>query len=79
MEYTVTENNFTISTDKSKIDIDYVHDFLTNSYWSPGVPITTVKKAMQNSLCFGVYEHDNQVGYARMVTSSSHLAKPFPR
>ena len=74
MQYTVTENNFTISTDKSKIDIDYVHHFLTNSYWSPGVPIATVKKAMQNSLCFGVYDNGRQIGYARMVTDTATFA-----
>ena len=71
MEYTVTENNFIISTDKRKIDIDYVHDFLSNSYWSRGVSMETVKKAMQGSLCFGVYDNDKQIGYARMVTDTA--------
>ena len=74
MEYTVTENNFIISTDKSKIDIDYVHQFLSNSYWSPGVPMETVKRAMQNSLCFGVYDNGRQVGYARMITDTAIFA-----
>ena len=74
MEYTVTENNFTISTDKSKIDIDYVNAFLSNSYWSPGVPMETVKKAMNGSLCFGVYDNEKQIGYARMVTDTATFA-----
>ncbi len=74
MEYTITENNFTISTDKSKIDIEYVHGFLSNSYWSPGVPMQTVKKAMSGSLCFGVYENDKQVGYARIITDTATFA-----
>ncbi len=74
MEYTVTENNFIISTDKRKIDIEYVHAFLSNSYWSPGVPMKTVKKAMQGSLCFGVYDKDKQIGYARMVTDTATFA-----
>ena len=74
MEYTITENNFTISTDKSKIDLDYVHDFLSHSYWSPGVPMETVKRAMQNSLVFGVYDNDKQVGYARMITDTATFA-----
>ena len=74
MEYTITENNFTISTDKNKIDIDYVHEFLSNSYWSPGVPMETVKRAMQNSLCFGVYDNGRQVGYARMITDTATFA-----
>ena len=70
----MTLPNFTISTDKSKIDIDYVHEFLSNSYWSPGVPMETVMKAMQNSLCFGVYDNDKQVGYARMITDTATFA-----
>ena len=74
MKYTVTENNFTISTDKSKMDIDYVHHFLSHSYWSPGVPIETVTKAMNGSLCFGVYDNDKQMGYARMVTDTATFA-----
>lgn len=81
MDYTVTKNDFTISTDKSKIDIAYVHEFLSNSYWSPGVPVETVKKAMQNSLCFGVFETEKQtlptgrqVGYARMITDTATFA-----
>ncbi len=81
MDYTVIKNEFTISTDKTKIDIDYVHQFLTQSYWSPGVPIETVKKAMNGSLCFGMYDSDGQtlptgrqVGYARMITDNATFA-----
>ncbi len=74
MDYTVTKDEYTISTDKSKIDIDYVHEFLSHSYWSPGVAIETVKKAKENSLCFGVYYNDKQLGYARMVTDKATFA-----
>jgi len=81
MDYTVIKNELTISTDKTKIDIDYVHQFLTQSYWSPGVPIETVKKAMDGSLCFGMYDNDRQtlptgrqVGYARMITDNATFA-----
>ena len=81
MSYTVVKNNYLISTDKSKIDIDYVHRFLTQSYWSPGIHIQVVKKAMEGSLCFGIYERDEQnpraerqVGYARMITDQATFA-----
>ena len=81
MSYTAVKNNYLISTDKSKIDIDYVHDFLSKSYWSPGVDIQVVKKAMEGSLCFGIYESDKQtlsagrqVGYARMITDKATFA-----
>lgn len=74
MHYTVTKNNYLISTDKDKIDITYVHAFLTQSYWSPGVQKDVVKKAMKGSLCFGVYKNEEQIGYARMVTDKTTFA-----
>ncbi len=74
MEYTVTKNNYVITDKKSKIDIDYVLDFLTKSYWSPGVKRQIVKKAMQGSLCFGIYNKDKQIGYARMITDKATFA-----
>src|SRR5450755_4168470 len=74
MSYTVVKNNYFISTDKSKIDIDYVHRFLSQSYWSPGINIQVVKKAMEGSLCFGIYDSDQQIGYARMITDKATFA-----
>jgi GNAT superfamily N-acetyltransferase len=74
MDYTVTKDEFTISTDKNKIDMVYVHEFLSNSYWSPGVPMETVKRAMEVSLSFGVYHNDKQIGYARMITDKTNFA-----
>lgn len=61
--------NYYISTDKTLLDIDAIHDFLSNrSYWSKGISRERVEKAMQNALCFGVFEDKNQVGYARVIT-----------
>ena len=81
MNYEVEKNNYIISTDKSKIDIVYVYEFLSQSYWSPGVDINVVKKAMKGSLCFGIYNNDKQtlsagrqVGYARMITDKATFA-----
>ncbi len=44
MNYTVAKNNYVISTDKNKIDIKYVHKFLSQSYWSPGVDRKVVRR-----------------------------------
>jgi len=74
MNYSVTWNEFTISTDKNKIDLDYIQRFLSQSYWSPGTPMQVVKKAMEGSLCFGVYENNKQVGYARVITDTATFA-----
>ena len=74
MNYSVSKNEYLISTDKSKIDIEYVHAFLSQSYWSPGVPLQTVKKAMENSLCFGLYLDNKQIGYTRVITDTATFA-----
>ena len=60
MIYTAAKNNYVISTDKTKIDIDYGHGFLSQSYWSPGISLQVVKKAIKGSLCFGIYDNDIQ-------------------
>jgi GNAT superfamily N-acetyltransferase len=67
MEYRL--NDFTISMDKSRLDIDLIHDYLSNTaYWAAGRSRDTVEKSLANSLCFGVYKGDEQVGFARVVT-----------
>jgi len=74
MNYTATKNEYIISDDKTKIDIDYVHSFLTKSYWSPGVSIDVVKRALKGSICFGVYTGTKQIGYARVITDQATFA-----
>jgi GNAT superfamily N-acetyltransferase len=69
-----------ISTDKEKLDAAVVHDFLTNSYWAPGISLEKVNKRIQNSLCFGVYVDEKQIGFARIITdfdSFAYLADVF--
>jgi N-acetylglutamate synthase-like GNAT family acetyltransferase len=61
--------NYVISTDKTLMDTALIHDFLSNrSYWAKGISRERVEKALQNALCFGVFEGKNQVGYARVIT-----------
>ena len=58
-----------ISTDKNRLDVDYVHAYLSDeSYWAKGRSRAVTEKAIANSLCFGVYAGDRQVGFARVVT-----------
>lgn len=71
---TITNGNYTISTDKNKLDIPFIHAFLSSSYWAEEIPIEVVERAVAGSLCFGVYENDNQVGFARMVTDKATFA-----
>ena len=60
---------FKITTDPEKLDLVWIHDFLTNkSYWSKGITFAVFQKSVENSLCFGVYYHDTQVGFGRVLT-----------
>ncbi|MES2801772.1 MAG: GNAT family N-acetyltransferase [Bdellovibrionota bacterium] len=70
------KDNFLISTDKSLLQIPKIHNFLSvDSYWSPGIPIEIVTRAIENSLCLGVYnENKEQVGFARIVTDYAGFA-----
>lgn len=67
---------FYVSADKSKLDLTFIHDYLSNrSYWAKGRTMDIVKKSVDNSLCFGVFnEDDQQVGFARIVTDYAILA-----
>lgn len=63
-----------ISTDKSKLQVDVIHQFLTETYWAKGRTIDEVKRLINNSLCFGVYINDKQIGFARIVTDYTVFA-----
>src|SRR6201989_21918 len=67
-------NTYDIGPDPSRLQLDAVHAYLTRSYWSPGVPREVVARAAANSLCFGIYLGDAQVGYARVVTDKATFA-----
>ncbi len=64
-----------ISTDKAKLNLQFVHKFLSEeSYWAKNIPIETVKRSIDNSLCFGVYLDDVQIGFARVITDCATFA-----
>jgi len=66
---------FKISTDKDLLDIATIHDYLSNiSYWSKGISKEKVQRSIDNSMCFGVYKEDKQVGLARVVTDKAIFA-----
>lgn len=65
---------FEITTDPSRIDLKAVHAFLTTSYWAAGIPLETVERSIRNSLCFGVYHGNRQLGFARVITDRATFA-----
>jgi len=60
---------YVVSTDRSRLDLDLIQRFLAeDSYWARGIPLDVMRRAIDNSLCFGVYRGNDQVGFARVVT-----------
>jgi len=69
------KTGYLISTDKKKLDVELIHNFLTNeSGWSNGIPIEKVEKSINNSLNFGIYIEQNLIGYARVISDFSTIA-----
>jgi GNAT superfamily N-acetyltransferase len=66
--------SFVISTDKSRLDPDLTDRTLARMYWSENVPRPVVETAIENSLCYGLYDGDRQVGFTRVVTDFSSFA-----
>ena len=66
---------YEISTDRSRIDLDLVHRFLSEeAYWSPGVPRDVVERSIEHSLNFALLYGRDQVGFARVVTDYATFA-----
>ena len=76
--FRVTQGADEIDTSRGRLDVAVIHDFLANSYWSPGIPRETVKRAIDGSLNFGLYRDAQgtsaQIGYARVVTDGATFA-----
>jgi N-acetylglutamate synthase-like GNAT family acetyltransferase len=66
---------FFITTDKTKLDVVAIHDFLSkHSGWSDNIPFDKVKISIENSLNFGLFHNDEQIGFARIISDFSTIA-----
>ena len=81
MIFTAEKDGFIISTDKLKLDIVSIHQYLyREAYWCKNVPLEIVKRTIEGSVCFGMYHNDRQVGFARVITDNAsfgYLADVF--
>jgi GNAT superfamily N-acetyltransferase len=69
------QTSYTISSDKSRMDLGFIHDYLsTKAYWCLRIPFDTVRRAVEHSLCFGVFHGQQQVGFARVITDYATIA-----
>jgi GNAT superfamily N-acetyltransferase len=63
-----------VSTDPARLDTDTIHSFLARSYWAAGVPREVVERGIRHSLCFGVFDGDDQIGFARVISDRATFA-----
>lgn len=63
-----------ITTSKEKLDVNFITAFISNSYWAKGRTVDEMKICINNSLNFGVYINQKQIGYARVVTDYFQFA-----
>ncbi|HUX85070.1 MAG TPA: GNAT family N-acetyltransferase [Chitinophagaceae bacterium] len=79
--YECTRGPYLLSTDKGKLDLEVIHGFLSlQAYWCLEIPRETVARAMEHSLCYGIYLEGHQIGFCRVVTDMAifaHLADVF--
>ena len=68
-------NEFLVSTNPTRLDLDVIHGFLSSCYWAKGIPREIVARSIKHSLCFGVYDGSGaQVGFARVISDFATYA-----
>ena len=75
--FSAQRDKYSISTDRSRLDLDVIHGFLQRSYWAPGRTRERVALSIACSIPFGLYHHgeqETQVGFARVVTDYVTIA-----
>ena len=68
------DGDYQISTDKMRLDVPAIHNFLVNAYWSKGRPLDVVRHSVEHSLCFGLYHQQDQIGFGRVISDFSTFA-----
>ena len=63
-----------IDSDRQRLDLGFVHEFLVRAHWSKGIPFATMLRAIDHSLPFGLYKNGRQIGFARVVTDHATFA-----
>ena len=70
-----TINDYLFSTDKSKLQLTVIHDYLSKeSYWAQNMPLDLIKESINGSICFGIYSNNKQIGFARIITDNATFA-----
>ena len=65
---------YVVSTDPERLDPPAIHRYLATSYWAEAIPLETVERSLRQSVCFGLYGPEGQVGLARVITDQATFA-----
>lgn len=65
---------FAITTETSFFNVEFIHAFLSKSYWAENIPMETVQRSIDNSISFGVFHLGRQIGFARVITDKATFA-----
>jgi len=63
-----------ITTDPARLDLDVIHAFLSRSYWAAGIGREVVERSIRHSICFGAFDGERQVGFARVISDRATYA-----
>jgi len=67
--------DYLFSANKEKIDLAYLYNMLcVPSRYSTGLPPERFPLVIENSICFCVFHHDRQIGFARVIADQSEFA-----
>jgi GNAT superfamily N-acetyltransferase len=73
--YEKSINNYLFSTDKNKLQLEVIHDYLSKeSYWAQNMPLELIKESIAGSICFAIYFNNKQIAYARVITDNATFA-----
>jgi len=67
-------DEFLVTTDPARVDLDVVHGFLASSYWAKGIPRETVRRSIEESIPFSLLSGDRLIGFARVVSDRATVA-----
>lgn len=69
------QGEFTVTDKREDLDMEVIYGFLCKeSYWAKNIPRATVEKSVEHSLCFGLYHHNKQIGFARAISDCATFA-----
>ncbi|SFL56785.1 Acetyltransferase (GNAT) domain-containing protein [Gracilibacillus orientalis] len=64
------KRGYTVSDNTNRMDTDAIFEMLSTSYWAADRPKEVITNSMKRSICFGIFEGERQIGFARVITDN---------